>query len=81
MLYILLHKNLNGTFVEMVTENKMKAVKKLISLYYNSLLGTPDNEISDFDMTNDQTFYAEIVYSEDETEWWEIVPFDKNKIQ
>ena len=81
MLYILLHKNLNGTFVEMVTENKMKAVKKLISLYYNSLLGTPDNEFSDFDMMNDQTFYAEIVYSEDETEWWEIVSFDKNKIQ
>lgn len=81
MLYILLHKNQRGTFVETVTKSKVKAIKQLIRLYNIALLGIPENEIVDFDMTHNETFYAEIVYSGDETEWWEIVTYNEDKIQ
>lgn len=81
MLYILLHKNQMGTFVEMVTQSRTNAIKKLIQLYNDTLQKTPDNKISSFDMLNNESFYAEIVYSEDETEWWEVVSYDKDKVK
>ena len=81
MLYILLHKNEMGTFIEMVTKSGAKAIKELIRLYNEVLQKTPDDKISGFDMSNDKTFYAEIIYSGDETEWWEIVTYNEDKIQ
>lgn len=81
MLYILLHKDTNGTHVELVTRSAVKAVKELVRRYDETLQKKPNDQIESFDMVNDDTVYAEIVTEGDNTEWWEVVPYKEADVE
>ena len=81
MIYILLHKNLNGTRVELVTRSAVKAVKELVRRYDEALQKKPNDQIESFDMVNDDTVYAEIVTEGDNTEWWEVIPYKEADVE
>lgn len=81
MIYILLHKNLNGTHVELITRSAVKAVKELVRRYDEALQKKPNDQIESFDMVNDDTVYAEIVTEGDNTEWWEVIPYKEADVE
>lgn len=93
MLYILLHKDTNGTHVELITRSKIKAVQELVRQYADSAVhelifrynenqqNNLNAQIEDFDMTDGSTFYAEIVMEDEETEWWEVIPYKEADVE
>lgn len=81
MLYILLHKNQTGTRIQLVSRNGVKASKELVRLYNEALQKTPDDKIAGFDITSESTVYAEIVYKNEETEWWELFCYEEADVE
>lgn len=79
MLYVLLHKSQDGTEIVSISRNLIRATKEFVNYYCEALNVTPAKEIQETSFQSDPP-YAEIVV-DDETEWWQVMPYKEADIK
>lgn len=79
MLYVLLHKSQDGTEIVSISRNLISTTKELVNHYRDRLNIFLSEEIQETSFQSDLP-YAEIVV-DDETEWWQVMPYKEADIK
>ena len=79
MLYVLLHKSQDGTEIVSISRNLISTTKELVNHYRDRLNIFLSEEIQETSFQSDPP-YAEIVM-DDETEWWQVMPYKEADIK
>lgn len=79
MLYVLLHKGPDGTEIVSISRNMIGATKEFVKCFYETLNAVHSKDIQETSFQSDPP-YAEIVV-DDETEWWQVMPYKEADIK